>query len=144
MVRRTKNIPTKNAVRPAPQTDAELARLDHLATTARYIGNPQHKLNPGDFNLTPPACGRTNKNLCDDAGIFKCAEAQALLCQGLREGLIGQEESDGWPCRVWSVDSTGRVFEAKLDAAGQGTYHAYPLAKDDPLASRVLERRVHL
>jgi len=43
----------------------ELARLAELAQRVNYGGNPEHKKNPGDFGLTPPADPRPGKSLCD-------------------------------------------------------------------------------
>ncbi len=34
---------------------ARAAEFERLAERVGYGGNPEHKLNPGDFNLTPPA-----------------------------------------------------------------------------------------
>ncbi|MEZ5583130.1 MAG: hypothetical protein R3F37_10525 [Candidatus Competibacteraceae bacterium] len=45
--------------------------LDRIANAVRYGGNPEHKRNPGDFGLTPPASPRPDKTLCDGAHIFK-------------------------------------------------------------------------
>jgi hypothetical protein len=38
----------------AVDTDV-LKRLDDLSKKVSYGGNPEHKKNPGDFGLTPPA-----------------------------------------------------------------------------------------
>ena len=36
-------------------TDVELQHCSELAEKVSYGGNPEHKMNPGDFGLTPPA-----------------------------------------------------------------------------------------
>ncbi len=61
-----------------------------LADTVRYGGNPEHKRNPGDFGLTPPAAPRRGKSLGDEAVRFRRADALALLRQGLMAGLVDQ------------------------------------------------------
>lgn len=46
-------------------------RMDVLASRVAYGGNPEHKRNPGDFGLTPPATPRAHMTLCDEVGIVK-------------------------------------------------------------------------
>ena len=41
--------------RIASSGHASQVALDALAQRVRYGGNPEHKRNPGDFGLTPPA-----------------------------------------------------------------------------------------
>ncbi len=55
-----------------------------LSNNPKYVGNPLHKRNHGNFNLTPPSCAITRKNLCDDVAIFNRNIAQQLLEDGLR------------------------------------------------------------
>ena len=37
-------------------------KLQQLALRTRYTGNPEHKSNPGDFNLTPPVAPTAIQN----------------------------------------------------------------------------------
>lgn len=122
-----------------PLDEQTLNRLERLAEKVRYGGNPEHKRNPGDFNLSPPSNPRQAKTLCDEVGIFKRAEALAVLREGLRRGLVSIQERNGWPQNIWAVVN-GRSLQAMLENAEQGTYHGYPLQEDEPLADEVLKR----
>lgn len=61
----------KRHIDPGPSANL----LNDLVRRVRYIGSPSHKRNPGDFGLAPPAQPRPDKTLCDEAGIFRVAEA---------------------------------------------------------------------
>lgn len=56
-----------------------LKRLDDQSKRVSYGGNPEHKKNPGDFGLTPPASPRQGKSLCDVADVFTRREALTLI-----------------------------------------------------------------
>jgi len=87
----------------APElVEARLGSLRQLSEQVRYGGNPEHKRNPGDFGLVPPAAPRAGKSLCDDAGVVTRREALGLLRAGRRRALspiglqaIGRTTS-GW------------------------------------------------
>ncbi len=111
-----------------------------MAATAAYGGNPAHKKNPGDFGLNPPSEPREGKTLCDGSGIFKRAEAQALLQDGFRRGLISVQERNGWPQNVWAAHKGRIPLEAMLENPQTGTYHGYPMLSYDPLYHEVLKR----
>jgi hypothetical protein len=91
MNRRTTANP-KRRLRDAPVTERDRLALETLATKATYGGNPEHKKNHGDFKLSPPSRPRPDKSLCDGAGIFKRAEAEALLKEGIRRGLVSVQQ----------------------------------------------------
>ena len=114
--------------------------LDHLAQSVRYGGNSEHKRNPGDFGLTPPASPRPHKTLCDDAGIFDRALASSLLQEGIRRGLVSERRDNGYPHNVWAVSERGVPLEAQLENPGNGTYHGYPIPEEDPFRERVLAK----
>lgn len=116
--------------------------LPLLARKIRYTGNPDHKSNPGDFCLNPPAQPRDDKTLCDNAGIFTKEEAQRLLEEGARRGLISkQRRGDNLlPQNIWAVTADGYPLEAQLENRVQGTYHGYPVPDSDPFRERILER----
>ena len=114
--------------------------LPLLARQVKYTGNPDHKSNPGDFRLTPPAQPRDDKTLCDDAGIFTKTEAQRLLMEGARRGLISEQKRiGGLPQNIWAVTADGCPLEAQLENRVQSTYHGYPVPENDPLRDRILE-----
>ena len=75
--------------------DCDPDELARLAGCVKYGGNPEHKSNPGDFQLKPPAQPRADKTLCDRVGIFKSSEALRLLQEGARKGLISEREQGG-------------------------------------------------
>jgi hypothetical protein len=106
--------------------------LERLASTVRYGGNPEHKQNPGNFGLQPPACPRRHKTLCDKAGIFNRELALSLLQAGIRCGLVSELRDTGYPQNVWAVSAEGVPLEAQLENAGNGTYHGYPMPAEDP------------
>ena len=108
-----------------------------LERLPRYVGDPQHKKNPGDFGLTPPAAPRAQKTLCDSVGIFSQDVAQNLLCDGLRKGLFSAQCRDGWPRNIWAVSENRVALEARLDTA-HGTYHGFPMISSDPLYGEIL------
>jgi hypothetical protein len=131
--------PKRRLLTPA-QAQARADELGQLAARVGYGGNPEHKKNPGDFNLTPPADPRQGKSLCDVAEIFKREEAVKLLQAGLRKGLVSDRMTGDWPKNVWSVTDDGFALEAQLENPALGTYHGYPMPDTDPLAGEVLRR----
>lgn len=114
--------------------------LDHLLPQVQYTGNPEHKRNPGDFGLEPPAAPRLGKTLCDGAGVYERGTAEALLHAGLRRGLVSERADGEFPQNVWAVDDSGQVFEAQLENRELGTYHGYPMPLSDPFRDEVLRR----
>lgn len=104
----------------------------------KYIGNPLHKKNPGDFGLTPPSCPSPKKNLCDLVGIFNRRRAQNLLEEGLKRGFLSENSDGGWPRNIWALSAGAIPLEARLDQAA-GTYHGFPMSKNDPLYAEILK-----
>lgn len=131
--------PKRRLITPA-QAQVRADELGRLAHGVSYGGNPEHKKNPGDFNLTPPSDPRQGKSLCDVAQIFRREEAMKLLQAGLRKGLVSDRMAGAWPKNVWSVTDDGFALEAQLENPELGTYHGYPMPDTDPLAAEVLCR----
>lgn len=104
-----------------------------------YIGNPEHKRRPGDYGLTPPSSPRPHKTLCDADSEFPKSKAEELLIKGFKMGMVSRQTRGGWPQNIWSVDDSGQAFEAQLDNQNLGSYHGYPMPKDDPLRDNVLK-----
>jgi hypothetical protein len=109
-----------------------------LVASIRYGGNPEHKRNPGDFGLTPPACPRPDKALCDTVGVFSRDEALSLLQNGIERGLVSERFVGSYPQNIWSVAPSGIPLEAELENQELGQYHGYPLPEGDPFREVVL------
>ncbi|MBK6727906.1 MAG: hypothetical protein IPG63_11685 [Xanthomonadales bacterium] len=136
--RRTVN--PKRKLRPSPIDPTSIERLRVLSATASYGGNPEHKKNPGDFGLSPPALPRQGKSLCDDAGVFHRSEALRLLKCALERGLVSVQERNGWPQNVWAMAKNGIPIEGMLENPEIGSYHGYPMLPIDPLIEVVKSR----
>ena len=137
MKQRTTKFNSKR--RLAPLQDWPEPRLKELCKILHYGANPEHKMHPGDFGLTPPSCARRAKSLCDSIGIFTRRDALRLLRIGVSRGLVSKQIDNGWPKNIWAVYK-GRVLEAQLEQPENGTYHGYPLQDGDPFADSILNR----
>lgn len=135
-MRKRKSFNHKRRIR----TECDPKKLKELAEKVSYGGNPEHKRNPGNFNLTPPAQPRADKTLCDNVGIFSSAKAKNLLKKGIRKGMISEQERQGYPRNIWSVTSDGEALEAQLENPYKGVYHGYPMPDTDPMRKMVLEQ----
>jgi hypothetical protein len=114
--------------------------LNLIVRRVRYGGNAEHKSNPGDFGLTPPASPRADKTLCDGANIFSRQVALGLLRQGVLRGLVSEQVRNGFPQNIWAVSDDGLPLEAQLENAETGTYHVYPMPVADPFRDKVLKK----
>ena len=108
------------------------------AKKALYGGNPEHKIRPGDYGLPQTTNRYQNKTLCDADRKFLKAEAEELLKEGLRKGMISVQKRNEWPQNVWAVSADQQVFEAQLENQDNGTYHGYPLPESDDFRLLVL------
>ncbi len=118
----------------------EHTRVVERAAEATYGGNPEHKLHPGgNYNLTPPCSPRPGKTLCDADREFSKTEALTLLRSGLKRGMFSERMRGPWPQNVWAVSDDGHLFEAQLENKDMGTYHGYPMPKDDDFREIVVE-----
>jgi hypothetical protein len=134
---RAKFNPKRRFSQKLPSAEA----LMSLAKQVRYGGKPDHKRNPGDFGLTPPALPRDDKSLCDRVRIFNRTEARQLLEEGIRRGLISEwDGSIGYPKNIWSMTTNGFPLEATIENPGNGTYHGYPMEENDPFRDAIIAR----
>ncbi len=117
----------KRKIREAP----DLEEMAGLAKRMKYGGNSEHKRNPGDFNLMPPAQPRHDKTFCDDVGINRRDDALRLLREGISRGLVSVQTRGDFPQNVWAVAPDGTPLEARLENQVQGSYHGYPLTERD-------------
>ena len=140
MFQRRQGYNDKRKISAAPVSKDDRAKLEELASRTHYGGNPEHKKNPGDFNLTPPANWKPDKELCDRVGIFKRNDARKLLRKGVRKGLVSVQVRNGWPQNIWSVSPAGEPLEAQLENQETGSYHGYPMSEDDPFREDVIKR----
>ena len=120
--------------------ECDFQYLSNLASQAQYGGNPEHKINPGDFQLTPPSSPRAGKSLCDSVKVFTRKEALDLLRKGIRIGLVSDRVVGQWPKNVWSVIDDEIPLEAQLESSEQGSYHGYPMQTEDPLCEEVINQ----
>ena len=132
-----KSFNPKRRIRPLPIKKELLAAL---TKRVQYGGNPEHKMNPGEFGLEPPSSPRPDKTLCDGTGIFERNKAVTLLREGIRRGLISVQERDGLPQNIWAVTPDGIPLEAQLENQATATYHGYPMPPGDPLGREVVRR----
>lgn len=121
--------------RAARLNDEEKALLRASAT---YEGSPDHKRNPGDFGLTPPASPRRDKTLCDEAAVFGRHTASDLFARAIDAGLVSEGTAVGeLPRRIWLVHDH-RVFEIKLGGSVVGSYHGYPVRRSNPYFDEIV------
>ncbi len=118
----------KRRVAPADRWSPD--EREARARDVGYGGNPEHKLHPNDYGLQPPTSPRPGKSLCDAERQFPKADAERILAEGVRRGLVSVRMRGDWPQNVWSVDD-GVPFEAQLENAGRGIYHGYPMPEED-------------
>ena len=121
--------------------DPDPSVLRNLVAQVRYGGNPEHKRNPGDFGLTPPAQLRPDKTACDEVGITKRSVALGLLREGIEKGLVSEQvRGQGrFPQNIWALTEDGHPVEAQLENPEAGIYHGYPMPAADPFRKIVIE-----
>jgi hypothetical protein len=72
--------------------------------------------------------------------VFTRKEALALLRKGIKSGLVSDRFTGLWPKNVWSVMDDGIPLEAQLESSEQGSYHGYPMQKEDPFCEEVIKQ----
>ena len=120
--------------------DCDSGEVARLVSSVKYGGNPEHKRNPGDFQLNPPAQPRADKTLCDAVGIFDKLNSLRLLRKGVRRGLISEQTRGEFPQNIWAVTRDGNPLEAQLENRTLGIYHGYPMPMNDDFRDEVLRR----
>jgi len=138
MQRRYKQFNVKRKMKEPAEGD--LQQYAELAEEIRYGGNPEHKLNPLDYGLTPPSGPRPGKSLCDTIGKVTKLEALDYFKSGVRKGMVSDRFCGKWPQNIWAVAETGEPLEAQLENQATGTYHGYPLPQSDPWAAEIVRQ----
>lgn len=128
---RTSFNPKRRIIRARPSPE----NSERWEENVRYGGNPEHKKNPGDFDLSPPSNPRQGKTLCDNAEMVRRDEVLRLIREGIRRGMLSEQMRNGWPQNIWAVAPNGMPLEAQLENPVNGTYHGYPLQDVDPLSA---------
>lgn len=126
--------------RIAPRDSFPVTSIEYWGRAVHYGGNPEHKKNPGDFGLNPPASPRRGKSLCDTAHVIQRAGALELLREGIKRQLVSVAKVGDWPRNIWAVTDQGTALEAQLENAETGTYHGYPMPDSDPFADEIRSR----
>lgn len=126
MQKRRSTNPKRRIVAEGTLSNSALRKIRERAI---YVGSAHHKRSPGDYGFQPPVNPRPSKSLCDDVKLIRKADAQRLLQEGIRKGIISEPGSDGLPKYVWSVDLDQEVYEAKLGSSSE--YHGYRLDRAD-------------
>lgn len=122
-----------------PMNADTVNHCDSLLSKISYGGNSQHKKNPGDFKLDPPAAPRPGKSLCDTVKIFQRRVALNYLREGLKKAMISERKNGIWPQNIWAVTDDGKPLEAQLENPTEGVYHGYPMPESDPFACEILK-----
>jgi len=138
MKKRNGKFNQKRKIRKLDKCDFN--ELLQLSSQAQYGGNPEHKRNPGDFNLTPISSPRPGKSLCDSVKVFTKKKALNLLRKGIKTGLVSDRVVGKWPKNVWSVMDDDTPLEAQLESSEQGSYHGYPMQREDPFGEEVIKQ----
>jgi len=113
--------------RIAPQEQLSAAERSDLLARARYVGSALHKRKAADYGFHPPVNPRPHKSVCDDLRVIGRREAERLMAEGIRHGMISACSAGQLPKFIWSVDQDGEAYEAKIDRNG---YHGYRLDRD--------------
>ena len=117
------NDPKRRVAPPDAISGEVLANL----SKARYTGSALHKSRPADYGFNPPVSPHHGKSLCDLRKPMYLKEAISLFRAGIKQLMISEYLAENQlPKYVWSVDSDGVAYEAKLGEDGR-SYHGYPL-----------------
>ncbi len=102
------------------------ADLDRVASSAAYVGSPEHKDVPSFAGQPRPRAhaSRCPREVADPADILE------WLRSAIRRGATGGPWEGDFPRYVWyKHDDT--VFEGRLVNRGTGDYKEYPLDRDE-------------
>jgi hypothetical protein len=130
------NTPKRRIAAPDLLNPEERAAL---ARRLKYVGSGNHKRFPADYGFHPPCSPRPTKSLCDDKRTILKGEAISIFNDGIMKGMFSyfcKNDIEAMPKYIWSVDSKGEAYEAKI---GSGGYHGYRLGKDDAMRTLVLQ-----
>jgi hypothetical protein len=116
------------------------ARQD-LAERVSYGCYSKHKFHPRVFGLEPFAGTAEDRTYCDAHAGFQPADMpriDRLLRRGIMAGLWSENNSQGDPSILWTVDDNGWIYEIRITIPGRANYHAYPLLPNDAFSRKIL------
>jgi hypothetical protein len=141
VVARSSNNDKRRLREPLPAD----AWLLSLADRAVFEGYAKHKLRPRAFGLEPFTGQREDATYCDGHAGFTRADmprAPILLRRGILSGLVGDNDSQGDPTLIWTVDDNGWIYEGRVTIPGRAVYHAYPVLRSEAVARAVIARYI--
>lgn len=111
--------PQRRRIAKAIERDLEAA-----ASTARYIGSPEHKDTPSFAGHPRPRWA--DASICDRSLAEDQARVQQWLVAAIRRGTVSEDWEGDYPRYVWYKDGS-TVFEGRLVNRTQGWYKGFPL-----------------
>lgn len=139
VVQRSRNNANRRLIALLP-TEASRAELSARVT---YGGYSKHKFNPTAYKLTPYAGQDVERTYCDAHAKFgkdSFERLPTLLARGVMLGLWSEQNDEGVPSLLWTIDESGWIFELRITNSGQAQYHGYPVLPGDAFARHVLGR----
>ena len=130
--RRSENLKKRLLEEPSPDL------IEEMMEKVYYKGSAKHKRNPKAFGLKGSPGFKGDATLCDHHADFKksqMSEIPAMICRGLKAGLIGNGKRI-----IWIVSDEGWIFEARETIPGRNEYHGYPIMPEEIISHYVLER----
>lgn len=103
----------------------------------------KHKFHPTAYKLRPYAGQDEERTYCDaHAGFGRddFGRIRTLLTRGVMLGLWSDQNDGDVPSLLWTLDTTGWIFELRITNSGQAQYHGYPVLPADAFARHVLAR----
>lgn len=124
-----------------PHSPTEQA-INALRADADYEGYGKHKRTPEIWKLDRFQGYAPDRTFCEDAG-FTLADRDRilpLLRRGIEAGLFSEQERQGVPAKLWTIDDNGWIYEFAITNVSTPLYHAYPVRRTDAMARKVIDR----
>lgn len=116
--------------------------IDALWADATYEGYGKHKRTPEIWGLNRFQGYAPDRTFCEDAGFTLADRGRilSLLQRGIAAGLFSEQERQGVPAKLWTIDDNGWIYEFAITNATVPLYHAYPVRRTDAMARKVIDR----